>query len=80
MTGERPSKKLLIMLGLCVLLAGGVYGRMLFRGGEASEPEPDLVTGAVPYTTEPTVGTGDPGAWVLPDQPRDPFQAVPLGP
>lgn len=80
MTGERPSKKLLIVLGLCVLLAGGVYGRMLFGGGQAGGPEPDLVNEAVPYTTEPPAGTDDPGAWVPPDQPRNPFQAVPLAP
>ncbi len=80
MTGEPPSSKLLIVLGLCVLLAGGVYGRMLFGGEGAAEPEPDVVPMSGTYTTEPPAGTGDSEAWVLPEQPRDPFQAVPLGP
>ena len=45
-----------------------------------SEPEPDLVNEAVLFTTEPPAGTDDPGAWVPPAQPRNPFQAVPLAP
>lgn len=80
MTDERPSKKLLIVLGLSVLLAGGVYGRTLLGGGAGEEPVPDMVPGAVDPTAESAVATADPGAWVLPDQPRNPFAAVPLAP
>lgn len=79
MTTERPSNKLLILLGLCVLLAGGVYGRALL-GGNGNPQEPDLIPESLAYTTEPAAETGDPLAWTLPDQPRDPFQAVPLSP
>lgn len=79
MTSERPSTKLLVLLGLCVVLAGGVYGRSLL-GGDGTRPEPDPIPESLAFTTEPVVGTVDPVPWTLPDQPRDPFQAVPLGP
>ncbi|MDH4365350.1 MAG: hypothetical protein OEY70_14850 [Acidimicrobiia bacterium] len=81
MSDDGPSRKLLILLGLSVLLAGGYYGRALIGGGgEGGEPGPDPSIGAVSYTTEAPAGTQDPVAWVLPEQPRNPFQAVPLGP
>lgn len=81
MSDDRPSRKLLILLGLSVVLAGGYYGRALLGGGgEGGEPQADPSLAAVSYTTEPPTGTEEPVAWVLPEQPRNPFQAVPLTP
>lgn len=80
MSGERPSRKLLALFGVSLLLAGGYYGRSLLGGGAGGEPELDPWAGATSYTTEPPAVAEDPGAWVLPAQPRNPFQAVPLSP
>jgi len=79
-SGERPSSKLLVLLGLSLLLAGGYYGRALLGGDQGGGPEPDPWAGVTSYTTEPPATTEDPVAWVVPEQPRNPFQAVPLGP
>ncbi|MEZ5411993.1 MAG: hypothetical protein R2761_28415 [Acidimicrobiales bacterium] len=80
MSDGGPSRKLLILLGLSILLAAGYYGRALLGGGSGGEPLPDPSLDVVSYTTEPPAGTDDAVAWALPEQPRNPFQAVPLGP
>lgn len=76
---ERPSSKLLALLGVSLLLAGGYYGRALLGGGASDQPEPDPWTEATYDTVQPAT-TDDPGVWVAPPQPRNPFQAVPLSP
>lgn len=77
MSAQKPSKKLMVVLGICVLLAVFTVGRSLVGGSSDSE-EDDYFETFEPFDSEGAERTlvDD---WMPPLNPRDPFLPVDIG-